>query len=75
MDINDKHINKFTKEFDELVSQNKLNIDSLENIMIDSIENYEKELRTQVEELLKSHINEKELVIKKNENGKQKDLN
>ena len=75
MDINDKHINKFTKEFDELVSQDKLIIDSLENIMIDSIENYEKELRMQVEELLKSHINEKELVIKKNENGKQKDLN
>ena len=72
---NDKHINEFTKEFDELVSQDKLNINSLEDIMINSITNYEKELRIQVEELLKNHINEKELINKKNKNGKKKDLN
>ena len=43
--------------------------------MINNIEKYEKELRKQTEELLNTHINEKELISKKNKNGKKKDLN
>ena len=43
--------------------------------MINSINNYKNELINHVEELLSQHINEKDLVTKKNKNGKKKDLN
>ncbi len=71
--INDKYLNKLTKDFDNLVSKDKMSINSLEDIMVNNINEYEKELRLQVEELLKSHINEKKLISKKNKNGKKKD--
>lgn len=75
MDKQDKRIDDFTRKFDELVSKEKLNIDSLETIMINSIQDYEKELKRHAEELLITHVNEKDLIVKKNENGKKKDLN
>ncbi len=72
-EINDKYLNKFTKDFDDLVSKDKMNIDSLEDIMVSSVNEYKKELKLHVEELLKYHLNEKELISKKNRNGKKKD--
>ena len=71
----DKHINEFTNEFDELVAKGKMNINSLEQLMVDNVENYKKDLHKHVEEILSTHINEKELIIKKNKNGKKKDIN
>lgn len=65
MDKNDRYINNYTKEFDKLVSERNLSIDTLENIMINNIEQYEKVLRQHVEELIKTHINEKDLITKK----------
>ncbi len=73
--INEKYLDKLTKDFDDLVTKEKMNINSLEDIMISNINEYEKELRLHVEELLKSHINEKELISKKNKNGKKKNSN
>ncbi len=58
-EVNDKYLNKFTKDFDDLVSKDKMSIDSLEDIMISSVNEYKKELRIHVEGLLKSHLNEK----------------
>ena len=52
-----------------------MNINSLEQLMIDNVENYKKDLHKHVEEILSTHINEKELIIKKNKNGKKKDIN
>ena len=46
----------FTSKFDILVKEDKLNINT-------------------IEDLLKNHVNEKELIIKKNKNGKKKGLN
>ncbi len=74
-EANAKYLSKFTKDFDELVSKNKMNINSLEDIMVNNINEYERELRLHVEELLKSHINEKELITKKNRSGKKKASN
>ena len=71
----DKHINEFTNEFDELVAKGKMNINSLEQLMVDNIENYKKNLHKHVEKILLTHIDEKELIIKKNENGKKEDIN
>ncbi len=73
--INEKYLDKLTMDFDNLVSEEKMNINSLEDIMVDNVNEYKKELKLHVEELLKSHINEKELISKKNKNGKKKDTN
>ena len=67
--------NDFSEKFDELIDNNELNIGSIEDLMINSINNYKNELINHVEELLSQHINEKDLVTKKNKKGKKKDLN
>lgn len=67
--------NDFSEKLDELIDNNELNIGSIEDLMINSINNYKNELINHVEELLSQHINEKDLVTKKNKNGKKKDLN
>jgi DNA-binding protein H-NS len=74
MNIKEKNLNNYTNKFDKLVSEEKLNINSLENLMVSNIEEYTKDLKQYTEELLSSHINEKELISKKNKNGKKKDL-
>ena len=72
---NRNDFNDFSEKFDELIDNNELNIGSIEDLMINSINNYKNELINHVEELLSQHINEKDLVTKKNKNGKKKDLN
>ena len=71
----DVHLSKFTNQFDELVADGKMNINTLEQLMVDNIEEYKKDLHQHVEEILSTHINEKELIDKKNKNGKKKGLN
>ncbi len=72
---NKKPFYDFTSKFDTLVKEDKLNINTIEDLMIENIENYKKELKNHVEDLLKNHVNEKELIIKKNKNGKKKGSN
>ena len=72
MDKQDKRIDDFTRKFDELVSKEKLNISSLETIMINSILDYEKELKKHTEELLITHVNEKDLIVKKTRMGRKR---
>ncbi len=43
--------------------------------MLDNIEEHKARLKTHIEELLLNEINEKELISKKNKNGKKKDTN
>lgn len=61
--------------FDNLVLEEKLNIDSIEQLMLTEIEDYKKELRLHIEELLSNKVDEKKLINKKNKSGKKKDLN
>jgi hypothetical protein len=75
MNIHKKNLKNFSDKFDKLVSEDKLNINSLENLMVSNIEEYKRDLKKYTEDLLTSHINEKELIRKKNKNGKKKDLN
>ena len=65
----------FEEEFIKLVSENKLSINSIEELMLEEIKRYKNKLEMQLEELLKSQINEKELITKKNKNGKKKEMN
>lgn len=71
----DNSLKDLTEKFDSLIKEEKLNINTIEDIMIESIENYKKKIEAHIEELLKNHINEKELISKKNKNGKKKDIN
>ncbi len=58
-------IDEFTNQFDELVAKGKMDINSLEQLMINNVENYKKDLQKHTEELLSTHTNEKELIVKK----------
>ena len=62
--------NKFTT----FVKEGKLNINTIEDIMLEDLENYKEELITHIEELLLSKIDEKDLISKKKITGMIKEL-
>ena len=64
---------ELTEKFDNLVKNDKLDINAVGELMLDDIENYKKRQKNQIEYLLQNHINEKELINKKNESGKKED--
>ena len=64
---------ELTEKFDNLVKNDKLDVNAVEELMLDDIENYKKRQKNQIEYLLQNHINEKELINKKNESGKKED--
>lgn len=68
-------INEFDNDFNELLKDNKLNISKIEDLAINNIEEYRQIINKHIEELMLSKINEKNLIFKKNENGKKKDMN
>ena len=63
-------ITELDKNFDKLILTNKLNINSIEDIAIKNIEDYKKIINNHIEDLIFKKIDEKELINKKNENGK-----
>ncbi len=65
---------KLTEQFDKLVKEEKLNINFIEELMVNDIEKYKELQKEHIEKLLQNHINEKELISKKNKNGKKKNL-
>ena len=68
-----RHKEKITEldnNFDKLILTNKLNINSIEDIAMKNIEDYKQIINTHIEDLIFNKINEKELIGKKNENGK-----
>ncbi len=73
-----KNENKFhniDEQFDGLINNDNLNINSLEEIMVQDVEKYKNDLNKHIEERIFNDIDEKKLISKKNENGKKKDLN
>lgn len=63
-------ITELDNDFDKLVLTNKLNISSIEDIAMKNIEDYKQIINIHIEDLILKKINEKELIAKKNENGK-----
>lgn len=63
-------ITELDNNFDKLILTNKLNINSIEDIAMKNIEDYKQIINTHIEDLIFNKINEKELIVKKNENGK-----
>ena len=67
--------NNLEKKFKQLVSEKNLTIKSIEDLMLEEIESYKKQLKLQLEDLIIREIDEKNLIAKKNKNGKKKDSN
>lgn len=63
-------INDLDTEFVDLVKNDKLNISSIEDLMIKNIDEYKKAIHHHLEELLQREVDENRLIIKKNKNGK-----
>lgn len=63
-------ITELDNNFDKLILTNKLNINSIEDIAMKNIGDYKQIINTHIEDLIFNKINEKELIVKKNENGK-----
>ncbi len=61
-EINNK-INELDNNFDKLITQDKLNIDSIESLGLKSIEDVKAIINKHIEKLLVEKIDEKELII------------
>lgn len=72
---NNNQFNKLDKEFHELILNQNLNVSSIEELMISNLEDYRILLCNHIEELVANSINEKELITKKNRNGRKKAIN
>ena len=75
MSLEETQLEKYDKEFDKLVTKNEMNINNLENLMLETVDNFKSTLIKHTEELLTQKINEKELISKKNKNGNKEDTN
>ena len=72
--MSNKKFDNIDNEFKNLVKKENLNINTIEDIMLKDIDDYKVQLQHHIEELLASEIDEKNLVAKKNKNGKKKDI-
>ena len=61
-------------EITNLDNEGNLDIFSIENLLINNIESYKKELHKHVEDVLQNKINENNIIIKKNRNGEIVDI-
>lgn len=68
------NFNDLDNDFIGLRNNDKLNIFSIEDILIKNIDEYKKELHNHIEELLQEQINENNIIVKKNKNGKIVDI-
>ncbi len=70
-------INNFENIDNEIINldnEGNLDIFSIENLLINNIESYKKELHKHVEDVLQNKINENNIIIKKNKNGEIVDI-
>ena len=64
-------LEEFNSNFENLISNDNLNLSEIENITLDNFKNYKNIMGHHIEGLLSTKVNEKELVAKKNMNGKK----
>ena len=68
-------VTEMEKNFFKLINAKSLSINDIEDLSLNSTKKCNQIINNYLEELLKNNINEKELLIKKNVNGKKKDIN
>lgn len=70
----EEKIKEIDDKFSELISNDCLDINSIELLGLNGIEECKKIITNHIEGLIMERINEKELITKKNKNGKLEDL-
>ena len=68
-------VTEMEKNFFKLINAKSLSINDIEDLSLNSTKKCNQIINNYLEELVKNNINEKELLIKKNVNGKKKDIN
>lgn len=69
-----KIIDKFDDDFNDLDKNGKLDIFSIEELAVKSIDEYKELIHHHIEELLQKAVDENKIIIKKNRNGKIIDI-
>ena len=62
------------EKFSDLIQDNDLDINTIEDLAISSINEYKQYVHQHIEELLQTMVDEHKLIIKKNKNGKIVDI-
>ncbi len=62
------------KEIVNLDNDGNLDIFSIENLLVQNIESYKRELHKHIEDVLQNKVNENNIIIKKNRNGEIVDI-
>ena len=70
-----EEIDELDNDFDNLIKNKKLDINSIEELAMNSIDDCKSIINNHIEELISKNINEHELITKKNKSGKKKDSN
>lgn len=70
-----ENLEVFDDNFIKLLTNDKLNINLIEELLIQNIDEYKQFMNNHVEELMINKINEEKLISKKNNIGTKKDSN
>ena len=70
-----KYNNGYEGKFNELVNDNKLNISTIEDLLLGNYKLHQKNMNQYTVELLSKKINEKQFINKKNKTGTRTDIN
>ena len=70
-----EEIDELDNDFDNLIKNKKLDISSIGDVALKTVENVNSIINKHIEELLSKKIDEKDLISKKKKSGKKKDLN
>ena len=68
----EKNINNLDANFNELISNDNLDINSIEELAMNSIDDCKSIINTRIEELISKSINEHELITKKTRVGRKR---
>ena len=72
--LNEK-IDELDNGFDNLRNNNELDINSIEDLALKTVDDVNNIINNHIEELVSKKLDEKELITKKNKNGKNADIN
>ena len=72
--LNEK-IDELDNGFDNLRNNNELDINSIEDLALKTVDDVNNIINNHIEELVSEKLDEKELISKKNRNGETKDSN
>ena len=66
--------NNLDEKFVNLILENALDINTIEELALSSINEYKQYVHQHIEELLQKMVDENKLIVKKNKNGKIVDI-